>query len=74
MLRLSKNSFIYEYENLPSIDNQIQTYQPSTDWNLPARVLLAECDSPYTASESDNSDSESTLTESQAPLSLDRAQ
>jgi len=53
-------------------DSHVQTCQPSADWDLPARELLAECAPPYTASDSDDSDSEPT--ESQAPPSLDRAQ
>ena len=46
--------------------------QGSADWDLPARELLVECAPSCTASDSDNSDSESM--ESQAPPSLDRAQ
>ena len=67
MLWLTKDLFSREYENLPSIESQIETCQPSADWDLPVRVLLTECAPSCMASDSDNS-------ESQAPLSFDRAQ
>ena len=56
MLRLSKYLFSCEYENLPVMDSHIQTCQPSADWDIPFRELLAECPLPSTASDSSNSD------------------
>ena len=63
---------VYDYEKLLGIDSHVQTCQPSANWDLPARELLAECAPPCTANVSNNNDSEPT--ESQAPPSLDRAQ
>jgi len=56
----SEGWLISDYEKLPGIDSHLQTCQPSADWDLPARELLAECVPPCTASDSDNSDSEPT--------------
>jgi len=57
MLRLPKDLFSCEYDTLPVIVNQIQTCQPSADWILPVRKLLAECTPLYRTSDSNNSDS-----------------
>ena len=43
MLRLSKDLFSFDCDNLPGIDSQIQTCQRSADWDLPVRVTGRVC-------------------------------